>query len=69
MLLYDQGAVMEKTQEQDFQTQLCNELQQARSLCSAQSKNLDREKYAEFQPKPLSLLLFKQSMQILLSIY
>lgn len=59
---------MEKTKEQDFQTQHCNELQQARSLCSAQSK-MDREKYAELQPKPLPLLLFKQSMQILLSIY
>lgn len=58
---------MEKTKEQDFQTQQRNELQQVRSLCSAQSK-MDREKHAEFQPKLLTLL-FKQSMQILLSIY
>lgn len=38
VLLYDQGAVMEKTNEQDLQTQKCNELQQGCSLCSAQSK-------------------------------
>lgn len=59
---------MEKTEEQDCQTWLHNEVQHAHGLCSAKSK-MDTEKYAEFQPKPVSLLLFKQTMQILLSIY
>lgn len=60
---------MEKTKEQDCQMWLRNEVQQAHALCWAKSK-MDRNKYAAVQPKPVSLLLFKQTLlQMLLKIY
>lgn len=58
---------MEKTKEQNCQTRVHNKVQEAHGQCRAKSK-MDREKDAAFQPKPVSLLLFKQTMQILLRI-
>lgn len=58
---------MEKTKEQDCQRRVHNKVQQAHGQRSAKSK-MDREKDATFQPKPVSPLLFKQTMQILLTI-